>query len=298
MPSIAEFQRILPPPDLVERLLKRVDPPDYYVGANSHIFRSIRHVTLFARPPFISSRADFHHRHVVVIGLQEPLYVLIGSKELLIQGGDAVVIPPFELHGYRDAGAGRVPLAFIGFEADMGTDAPDGITLGSTAGMPVRMSSEAWRIFDLLEQNFDETPALAPALVLNLLEYLLGQDPQPVASHVGYMQWKRTSTLAHFAREQPFADVSDLARAVGLSEAVLRQAVAATTGMPVAKFVRRLRLRASLPWLTRRELSRAAEAAGYETQEAYTKAFKAEFGLPPSKFSEMTVRCTVYANLK
>jgi AraC-like DNA-binding protein len=99
------------------------------------------------------------------------------------------------------------------------------------------------------------------------------------------------------ARARPLAGVGDLARACGLSEAVLRQAVAAATGLPAARFVRSLRLRTSAAWLTRREFARAAEVAGYETQEAYAKAFKSEFGQSPSRFAEMTTVCSVNARL-
>ena len=77
--------------------------------------------------------------------------------------------------------------------------------------------------------------------------------------------------------------------ACGASESVLRSAVSATTGMPIARFVRQLRLQNSIPLAVRKQVLAAAERAGYATIEAYSKAFKAEFGLAPSQFADLAL---------
>ena len=82
--------------------------------------------------------------------------------------------------------------------------------------------------------------------------------------------------------------VPSLARVACISPFHFTRVFAAWTGETPHAFLRRLRLEAAAERLVRGPLSvtEVALDAGYETPEAFTKAFKATFGVPPQDFSK------------
>jgi AraC-like DNA-binding protein len=277
---------MLPPSDeLVARLIRRYAPDNYYIGANARCFRTVRQVTLFGRRPLIMPTADFHGRYVLLLGIGAGAVVISGERRHVVGPGQALLVPPFTLHRYEALDGARHPLGFIGFEADMGDDAPDGVALHALATGTTSLCADAWQVVDRIDTAFDAAPALVPALTLQLLETLLGAARGDPPAPVSHPEWERTQHVARLARTHPTWGVPELARACGASESVLRGAVSSTTGMSVARFVRQLRLQNTLSLVARRQVSAAAERAGYATLEAYSKAFKAEFGLSPTQFA-------------
>jgi AraC family transcriptional regulator len=81
-------------------------------------------------------------------------------------------------------------------------------------------------------------------------------------------------------------DLELLAKQSGLSTYHFHRVFAAIVGEPPASYVRRLRLeRAAFRVLySRRTILEVALDAGYETHEAFTRAFKERFGVPPRRF--------------
>jgi AraC family transcriptional regulator len=61
------------------------------------------------------------------------------------------------------------------------------------------------------------------------------------------------------------------------------------TGEPVMEYIRRLRLEHAAQQLRRTDtpVTRIAFDAGYESHEAFTRAFRARFGAPPSEYREI-----------
>lgn len=277
----------LPSDALVARLLQRYAPDNYFLGANARCFRSVRQVTLFARCPLIVPTADFHNRFVLILGIGKGTAVVCGERVHVIGPGQALLLPPFTLHRYQQHGAERQPLAFVGFESDMGDDAPDGVaSMGLDTGV-VPLSAEAWQVVDQLDAACDARPALLPALTLQLLELLAEGAPEVGGQALEHAAWSRTQRVAQVARHHPAYAVPELARACGASESVLRAAVLETTGMPIARFMRQIRLQHTFALVARRQFAVAAERAGYATPEAYAKAFKAEFGMAPSQYANL-----------
>lgn len=78
--------------------------------------------------------------------------------------------------------------------------------------------------------------------------------------------------------------VDELARAVAQSRSALAERFAALVGEPPMQYLMRWRLALAARTLraTREALARVAERSGYESQAAFTRAFKREFGLPPA----------------
>ncbi len=272
---------------LIARLLRRYAPDNYHVGANARCTRVVRQVTLFARHPLPSPTADFHNRYVLLLGIGEATAVIAGAQRHVIRHGQALLIHPYTLHRYEVVDGARQPLAFLGFESELGDDGADAVLLdGLNAGV-LPMSGPSWEVLDRIERTFDTWPAGVPALTLALLEHLAAETPMVSPSLLRHVEWERTQRVARIARHQPNFTVTDLVRACASSESVLRTAVLATTGMPIARFMRQIRLQNTLALVSRRQVGLAVARAGYVTTEAYCKAFKAEFGMAPSRFAEL-----------
>lgn len=77
-----------------------------------------------------------------------------------------------------------------------------------------------------------------------------------------------------------------LARAVGLSRTAFANRFTALIGIPPIRYVTRLRLQVAARLLRRERISvaQAAFEVGYESEAAFTRAFKREFGSPPASW--------------
>jgi AraC-like DNA-binding protein len=78
--------------------------------------------------------------------------------------------------------------------------------------------------------------------------------------------------------------VDSLAREVALSRSALAERFATLVGEPPMQYLMRWRLALAASTLRsgREALSRVAERSGYESEAAFNRAFKREFGLPPA----------------
>jgi AraC-like DNA-binding protein len=96
--------------------------------------------------------------------------------------------------------------------------------------------------------------------------------------HVG-----RALTLMH-GRPAHDWTVDDLAEQVGLSRSALAQRFANLLGVPPMQYLTRWRLVLAAAALRSgdRAIARVAEESGYESESAFNRAFKREFGMPPA----------------
>jgi AraC-like DNA-binding protein len=274
---------VLPSPALIERLERRFRPPSYFLGANSAGFRTIRELTLFARRPSSATTMDVHHRHLLVAPLTGEVVVVAGDRGHAVRAGEALLVLPFVAHHYRLVSAERPMLLFIGFEAAMGELEAGGVNYGPLGQAPRSVGAEGWSLVDAIDRELDRCPSLTPCLLALLLERLMAcAVGDGSAEAVEHRAWLRTCRVAQHAVAEPFANVPELARACGSSESALRADVAAVTGQSLGVFVRRLRIYAAIPLVYRRDLAGATVAAGYQSVEAFSKAFKAEIGEAPS----------------
>jgi AraC-like DNA-binding protein len=101
------------------------------------------------------------------------------------------------------------------------------------------------------------------------------QDPQ-----VG-----RALALLHGAPARGWT-VEELAREVALSRSALAERFASTIGAPPMQYLTqwRLTLAAQALRASGESIARIAERSGYESEAAFTRAFKREFGVPPAKW--------------
>ncbi len=92
-------------------------------------------------------------------------------------------------------------------------------------------------------------------------------------------------TLLHRRHAHPWT-VAELAREIGLSRTVLSERFRHFLGEPPMTYLTRWRLRLGARELTATSHSVAQIAAGvgYESEAAFSRAFKREYGMPPARF--------------
>ena len=97
------------------------------------------------------------------------------------------------------------------------------------------------------------------------------------------VQIGRAVALLHEAPERAWT-VDELAREVAMSRSVLATRFASLVGDSPMQYLMRWRLALAARALRSGSdaISRVAERSGYETEAAFSRAFKREFGLPPA----------------
>jgi AraC-like DNA-binding protein len=100
----------------------------------------------------------------------------------------------------------------------------------------------------------------------------------------------RALMLMHVRPAHPWT-VEDLAHQVGMSRSGLAQRFTDLLGVPPMQYLAqwRLQLAAQQLRLTDRSLVSVAEDVGYESEAAFNRAFKREFGMPPATWRRNSV---------
>ncbi len=93
----------------------------------------------------------------------------------------------------------------------------------------------------------------------------------------------RALTLLH-GRPAHAWTVEDLAREVGLSRSALAQRFTDLVGVPPMQYLARWRLQIAAQQLRsgEKQVAAVAEDVGYDSEAAFNRAFKREFGMPPA----------------
>lgn len=88
--------------------------------------------------------------------------------------------------------------------------------------------------------------------------------------------------------------VDDLAREVGLSRSTLAERFVRLTGEPPMRYLARWRMQLAAHSLriSGASLARIAEQIGYESETAFNRAFKKDFGMPPATWRKAARRTT------
>jgi len=93
----------------------------------------------------------------------------------------------------------------------------------------------------------------------------------------------RALSLLHAQAVHPWT-VDELARKVGLSRSALAQRFTDLLGQPPMQYLARWRMQIAAQELLagRKSLAAVAEQIGYESEAAFSRAFRREFGMPPA----------------
>ncbi|HJY86040.1 MAG TPA: helix-turn-helix transcriptional regulator, partial [Candidatus Acidoferrales bacterium] len=90
--------------------------------------------------------------------------------------------------------------------------------------------------------------------------------------------------------------IGELARRVGISRSVLAERFRHFLGVPPMAYLARWRMQlgAQLLTSTPRSVAQIAAEVGYESEPAFNRAFKREFGSPPARFRMKSKAATAH----
>lgn len=163
--------------------------------------------------------------------------------------------------------------------------------------VPMGTGPAADWIINSLQRGAEETRAPRPgadAMLAKLSELLfleairiyiesLPQDQRGWFAGLRDPHVSRALALMHTSPARPWT-VDDLGREVGLSRSALAERFALLLGEPPMQYLTRWRLALAARELreSRDSILRIAEQVGYDSEAAFNRAFKREFGMPPA----------------
>ena len=235
---------------------------------------------------------------------QEGKHVMGTDLQLAPMEGDATVNPPptadAELFHMRHGGGG-VPTRFIcGYLALSRTvfrpifeALPPVMVIHLGDGPAAALLRELFRAG--VRESAVERPGAASTLakladllfVEALRRYMEGLPPGGKGWLAGVRdaQVGKALALLHGAPEKSWT-VDELAKEVALSRSALAERFTTLVGEPPMQYLTRWRLALAAQTLRggREPVIRIAERAGYESEAAFSRAFKREFGVPPASW--------------
>lgn len=133
---------------------------------------------------------------------------------------------------------------------------------------------------------------LSEALFVETLRrYMAVLPPQHTGWLAGARDPKVGAALAHMHRAPEYRwTIANLAQEVGVSRSVLAERFRQYLGEPPMTYLARWRLLLGAQTLTTTSYSvaRISGQVGYESEPAFNRAFKREFGVPPARFRMQT----------
>jgi AraC-like DNA-binding protein len=258
--------------------------------------------------------------HLVIEGQAELHTAAVGES---LTAGDLVVLPHGDTHTFRHGrpqsflngtdtllqtfgttdlnliryGGGGAPTRFICGYFGCERDAEQLFLGGLPSVIKVHLRGDAagqWlerSICDLLRDGKPGQRALlckmAEALFIEVLRRYMHSLP---ADHIGWLAAARDPVvgpvlaLLHHDPRHPWS-VAELASRAGASRSVIGERFLHLLGTPPLTYLARWRLKlaARLLETTRRTITQVADDVGYESDAAFSRAFKREFGTSPTR---------------
>jgi AraC-like DNA-binding protein len=203
-----------------------------------------------------------------------------------------------EIVHLRHGGGGRVTRFVCGYLAcDRGVCRPILEALPRVLRIPIGDGPASSMLRDLLRIGVRESSALRPgagSLLAKLSELMFVEALRRYVEDVpprgtGWLaglrdaQVGRALALLHGEPARAWT-VEELATKVALSRSALAERFAALVGEPPMQYLTRWRLALAAQRLRagREPVARIAERSGYESEAAFNRAFKREYGMPPA----------------
>lgn len=129
---------------------------------------------------------------------------------------------------------------------------------------------------------------LADVLLIQVIRWWVAHQPAHTRGWLAALHDPQVSAALHLIHSEPSRGwrVGDLAAAVALSRSAFAERFAALVGEPPIQYLTRWRLwtAARLLHSQRLPLAEVARRVGYESEFAFNRAFKQQFGVPPGVY--------------
>jgi AraC-like DNA-binding protein len=126
---------------------------------------------------------------------------------------------------------------------------------------------------------------LADILVIQAIRSWISTDPQAQTGWLGALHDRQIGRAIALIHRDPARDwtVASLASAVGMSRSAFAARFTELVGEPAMHYLSRWKMHAALTWLKESDapLSQLASKLGYESEAAFSRAFKRLMGVSP-----------------
>ncbi len=251
---------------------------------------------------------DLHAGDVVVFPHGDAHLLGSGARHGPIDPRSTVALELPRLSRLHYGGEGdscRLICGWFTFERQIATPLTSSLPRMFVAGIRSRPSG-AWlehAIQYAVSEASSRTPGggamaahLAEVLFLESLRDHIERLPQAATGWLAGLRDPQVGRSIALMHERPAEQwtVTSLARAVHVSRTVLAERFAALVGTPPMQYLKRWRLAlaASLLHGTQQGLARVAEQVGYQSEAAFCRAFKAEYGASPGAWRRDGARGT------
>ena len=287
-------------PDFSAALARLPAPANYYLGQMAEVRDLPNNVLLFVRHAFSAQeeRHDSeHHRFVLMVSLHGPGEVCLNECLLHLGEGEAVLVFPYQLHHYLNPRAERRWL-FLTFEQAAAEPLLPlrnrTVRLTPAAFATLRKILDAYLAALAVPDDLRRRQCLILNLAVLLQELLLAAaaTDAPAAQHetpdtppnARSLVVDRLNRLVHGRLEQRWTQDA-LARELRISASHLRFLIRQALGLSLSRYLMRVRLHhaASLLAEGRLTVAETATACGFASVFAFSRAFKRETGVPPSR---------------
>lgn len=252
---------------------------------------------ILRRRPASALGSTVHDQFTLVVALSGSAYAIVDGSRLRLDPGTVLLIHPGQVHGYEDAEDEEVGWLFVGFHHG---DAGRWSTLrGQVLTLAAQVGED---LATMLGDHFHESAhgkrhtaaserqvALRLELILERLsadlrrrldrgEGLAGAD----LSH-GFVQRVVAHVAAHLG--EPL-NIQGVARALRCSPGHLRNEFSRHTGISLGRYIRNARMRRACVLLdtTDLDIAEIGRQCGYDSLFSFSRAFRADKGIPPSTY--------------
>ncbi len=274
-----------------------------------------------AGPAFASPDTRLLHFHLVTAGRAD---VRVDGRDAVVSAGDVIVFPQGQAHEVRGGGPATIAESRAPID-ELRSGRPSSITIGGTGdetriicgffacpppaerlyldGLPspfvVRHDPDGWvvRSVEHLASEAEEEAPGAAALLSKMADALFVETLRRHAFQqrdhaVGWMAAARDPVVGrviaaiHATPARKWTNDA-LAAEAHTSTTVLLERFARFLGVPPAAYVTRWRLCAAAGALeaSSKSVVEVAAEVGYDSESAFNRAFKREFGLPPRRYA-------------
>lgn len=225
-----------------------------------------------------------HHRCVLILALRTGVTIQLDDRAILLEGGEGLLVLPFQFHHYVEPEAEKIQWMFVTF--DMG----DMRRFEPLRFRPFPLTAEIQALAaELATAYLQEGPEsdILPLLLALLLARLRRQKPlerekcattsaEGVVVEVNQLVHQNTQVLG----------IKEIAAVLGISPSHLRARFRASCGVSLGRHLRRLRLEKAcgLLRLTPYRVSEVAELCGFNSIYHFSRAFRSAYGIAPMVF--------------
>ncbi len=272
-------------------------PVDVFSGVDARVLGVPENLLMFSRNE-LPTKADIHvhHRFVLMVNLQGKSSLVVDDFFPMLKEGDALLVFPYQYHGFSEFPASNILWLFITFEMKD----PEALVhlrntalpLNSDALEQVQRMSELYVSSSKPGDEFARELLLRLGLVLNeMICTQLREEPLVGLGRGAPAKSELIGRVGRYLVEniQRHIDIADVACQVSMSPSHLRNVFKKRFGISLGRYMRNMRLirAARLIATSEMKLTEISEACGFESLYSFSRTFKNQIGMAPSKYRMM-----------